>query len=184
MLRDVLHGNVISEHSTSNGTSKKDIIDKIMHIHGSVHSDMILAVNDESQIANTSLHNDYYFKSSMIKSLLNKGNGHNRMDMAYNIIDGSHIIIMYGVSFGETDNLWWKYIIKWLSNHSDNTLIIYKYLDDRDDLSILSAKKNREMIKTKNDFLKKSDEMNEKLMETLSRQIIVIFEPNIFLYDK
>ena len=183
-IRDTFQSKDISEHSTDSGTSKKDIIDKLLHVHGSLDSDMILTVNDESQLNNPALCNDIYLKSSMIKPLLNEGNGHNRTRIAYDIIDGSHIIIAYGVSFGETDNLWWQYIIKWLKSNIDNTLIIYQYLDDREDLNVLSAKKNREMIKVKHKLLEKDEGMNAKAIESLSKQIVVIFEPNIFLFGR
>jgi hypothetical protein len=40
-------------------------------------------------------------------------------------INWSHVIIMYGLSLGETDSTWWIALCKWLRANTQHQLIIY-----------------------------------------------------------
>ena len=66
----------------------------------------------------------------MIKPLSNEGFRDNTNKNVENLIDKSHIVIIYGMSLGETDKKGWIYLGKWLKKDSNNRLIIYIYDDN------------------------------------------------------
>lgn len=102
-------------------------IDKtVLHIHGTTKSrDMVLGVNDESQIADKEFRNNILDRQRFIKEEIIKHNGNANKEKACEIIDSSSIICIFGMSIGKTDKLWWQYIAKWLKNDEDRRLIIF-----------------------------------------------------------
>lgn len=101
---------------------------EVLHIHGSLEdNEMIIGVNDETQISNKELLNKEEFRWAFIKPYLNKAIGQRKTERAQNIIKNSKIICLYGLSIGITDNIWWEYIGEWLNREDDNLLMIYNY---------------------------------------------------------
>lgn len=100
----------------------------VLHIHGTLRDhEMLIGVNDETQIANTELLDDEKFQWALIKPYLNKTIGQRKIEKAQKIIDGSGIICMYGLSIGITDNIWWEYIGEWLKQKEEHLLMIYNH---------------------------------------------------------
>lgn len=97
----------------------------VLHIHGTISGNMVLGVNDESQIANPKFRNKYEYKRLLIKRYINEYCGRENIKKARDIIDGSTIICIYGMSIGATDKMWWQYIGKWLQGCSDRRLVIF-----------------------------------------------------------
>ena len=118
----------IGTHYAENGTSQLETIKDILHIHGELDGkEMILGVNDETQIKNIELLESTDIRELLIKADLNSMIGQGKIEEARRIIDKSGIICLYGVSLGDTDKMWWKYIGEWLKQSEYRILIIYNY---------------------------------------------------------
>ncbi len=89
--------------------------------------DIILGVNDETQIKNDKLRTDYG-KTLLVKPFVN-----NRLETLVDeecreLINESDLICLFGLSLGETDATWWETI----GEHIKNTraILIYFAFDD------------------------------------------------------
>lgn len=170
---------VIGTHSAGN-TSYQEIVCDIEHIHGTLdNGEMLLGVNDESQIHNSKLANIPRIKRMLIKPQLNTTLGQNKIEKAKNIIASSRIICIYGMSLGDTDKMWWEILGKWLIENSDALLMIFKY-DDK-----YTGRHPLERIecweKAKEHFMDQAGISKEK-RENVSEQIIVRTNNNIWEY--
>ena len=96
---------------------------EIIPIHKQLQTGMFLGVNDESQI-NSEIFSPTE-KMSLIKPTANDGFRENTNKKVENIINKSNIIVIYGMSLGETDKKWWVYLGEWLKEDQNNRLIIY-----------------------------------------------------------
>lgn len=67
------------------------------------------------------------YEASFIKKQANENYRENTDSKVYNILKGSHLIYIYGMSIGETDSLWWERICEWLAVDSYHHLIMYKH---------------------------------------------------------
>lgn len=126
-LLDVAKGmsSTIGKHIYRN-TTYGHKLNQIFHVHGTVDKNMVLAVNDESQIENIALfENDSFSKKFMIKKLLNDSYQENADNIAKDILSQSSIIYIYGMSLGQTDTAWWQRIIEWLRCSAARQLIIH-----------------------------------------------------------
>lgn len=100
------------------------------HVHGTIDSQMVFGVNDESQIAKPDIFECDYgdiYEASLIKKKANENYRENTDSKVYNIVKGSHMIYIYGMSIGETDSLWWERICEWLAADPNHHLIMYKH---------------------------------------------------------
>lgn len=114
----------------SNHNTFKHIAENATHVHGTLDSNMIFGVNDETQIAKNDIFDcedgDLY-KGLLIKQAANASYLENTDAKVVRIIEESNIIYIYGMSLGITDKLWWERICKWLNASSDRHLIIQKH---------------------------------------------------------
>lgn len=89
----------------------RTIINSIEHIHGTTKSNMILGVNDESQIANSSFAESEIILEAFKKQEMNINTETLRAERCKKIIDEADFICIFGMSLGETDNCWWQHIV-------------------------------------------------------------------------
>lgn len=108
-------------------TRFSDLIDNPLHIHGTLSSSLILGVDAEAQIKNLEMRKDADILNYFVKPSINKASGEKRTEACKKIIDQSQYICLYGLSCGDTDQIWWKYILEWLKRGSGNRLVIYMY---------------------------------------------------------
>lgn len=105
-------------------------IGQLCHVHGTVEKEMVFGVNDETQILNLKLFDcddgDLY-KNLLIKKQANESYKENTDEKAKKILTSSKIIYVYGMSIGDTDNLWWDRICTWLANDDTHHLILQKH---------------------------------------------------------
>lgn len=155
---------------------------QVLHIHGSLtDGEMIIGVNDETQISNAELAKRRNVKWAMIKPYLNNAIGQNKIQKAKTIIDGSRIICLYGLSIGITDNMWWEYIGEWLKRQSTHILIIYNYDPDYMPGHPLTKLTHAENIR--NTFLKKT-KLKDPERQAVESRIIVYDNMNIFAVER
>lgn len=162
----------------SNG--REHHLDKeVLHIHGTLEREMILGVNDTSQVNNAFLTGNNEFLDTFIKERLNKNLGQRRTQTAEKMIEESDIICIYGLSIGHTDRMWWKKITDWLHRSTYHKLIIY-YKDGRDRSS------SQRIIRAKNRVKDKMVENMDKgtmglpVIEGIKTKICVSYNPDIF----
>lgn len=96
---------------------------EIIPIHKQLETGMFLGVNDESQM-NSEIFSPTE-KMSLIKPEANDGFREDTNKKVENIIQKSSMVIIYGMSLGETDKKWWVYLGRWLKEGQNNRLIIY-----------------------------------------------------------
>ena len=116
--------NILKEYIKSNNSRD---VGNVLHIHGYIDENMIMGINDPSQIGGISLKNDEMVIQEIVKPIQNKNIRSNYEAQMKRVIDSSNIICIYGMSIGETDKKWWEYIADWLSKNEKRALVILKY---------------------------------------------------------
>lgn len=101
----------------------------ILHIHGTVNEEMILGVNDITQIGSKEFVNHLSYRQLLIKEEMNKRFAQNKTQEMRNIIEESVIICVFGMSIGATDKMWWNYICKWLTGGEQRRLLLFAKRD-------------------------------------------------------
>lgn len=102
-------------------------LEEPFYVHGTLeNAEMIVGVNDRSQIDNEVLRNYDGSNDMLTKSNLQKLAGQQNRENYQNIINKSSIICVYGLSLGKTDKYYWE-VIKHRLINSNAILIIYHY---------------------------------------------------------
>lgn len=112
-----------------NGTVATRKIHRPIHIHGELNGNMIMGVNDFSQLP-FSGNLTKRAKRRLIKPEKNKAIGYQIDETSEKYISNSSIICIYGMSIGETDKVWWKRIGKWLIKNESKALIYFVQNDN------------------------------------------------------
>lgn len=105
-------------------------IQKLVHVHGYTEENMILGVNDETQIKSEILAKNEEVIEEIVKPVQNQIARMNYDSDATRIIRGSDIICVYGMSIGETDKKWWELVMNWLQESSANRLVILQHREN------------------------------------------------------
>lgn len=181
---------VISTHtyfydaSQYNSDSK---LGEIYHIHGTVNEEMILGVNDESQINNEFLKQEEIFCDSFIKSYMNKMIGQQKTEEVQDLINNSEIICLFGMSIGETDKLWWEKIVDWLVEDKEKLLVIFWRDNKKLNKNRLPSRTIRNNDKVKNQFLEKGKgQLTDEKLRLIKDRIFVSYndDDDIFNFPK
>lgn len=145
------------------------IPNRVHHIHGSTVRKISLGVNDESQISS---YVDIKEKDFLIKPRVIELMNDRRIDILNSYINGSNLIVLYGLSLGATDKYIWEKVIEWLKR-GDGLLIIHHYEKDLtvDDLTEREALKLEDRVKNK---LLNYSSLDESQKDILKRKIYVI----------
>lgn len=148
---------------------------KVLDIHGSVFDGrIVLGVNDECQIENKDFR-DSDSKKYLIKSEINDSYKNTRKKDAESIIDSSNIICIFGMSLGETDQMWWQHIAKWLQKDNSRELVIFFHT--KEDLRIQKAIQQQEK-KVLNSFFDVG-KVSVNVRKQIKNQIHVIINTNL-----
>ena len=173
---------VLSSHMPY--TSSK--VGTMAHIHGYITENMIMGVNDPSQILNKELADDPSIISEIVKPKQNSDARSDYEKTVKRLISNSHIICIYGMSIGATDAKWWKLIAQWLEAHDWARLIILKH-DTKYDKRF-PFKQNKLIDELVEHFISFS-ELNDDKKQALRQRIYVgmnkdIFEMNLCKEEK
>jgi hypothetical protein len=175
---------VISKHKSAIGNLISNRIGDIIHIHGTTDGEMILGVNDETQINNNFLKNNNMFRDTFIKNKMNIGIGQGKTRKTMKIINDSHIICVFGMSIGSTDGMWWEELINWLIADKNNRLIIYrKSQDNKPKKSSGATIRDKEKVR-REIFEKGRGNFDEKIYDSIRDRIMVVFNSYIFNFHK
>lgn len=107
-----------SEHSTPEDSWGVSFI-RLIHLvqaHGALGREPICGVNDVSQIGSDALSKNEDIVSTFVKGEIQKLFGSVDDRRAEDIILGSNILIIFGLSLGETDMRWWETVVKLLKD--------------------------------------------------------------------
>lgn len=164
--------NVLLANHSSNITIK---LGEIKHIHGYLDNDMVIGVNDKSQIKNESFHDNQDILESIVKSDCNRANRNNIDRQFTNKINSANLICIFGSSIGDTDNKWWELIGERLK--SDCHLIIFsKGAEIPPRIRHMQARAERTI---RNSFLNKT-KLSEKEMESAEEKIFIGLNTGMF----
>lgn len=174
---DVLKGKEVARHNNGNNVHAEKV-GGLLHIHGTLYdNEMIVGINDKNQIKNEQLRIHKGISRVLVKPLLNNALGQNKIEKACDIIDGSMLICLYGVSIGETDQMWWEYIGNWLKSSINRILIIYNYEPEYFGEHIFEIIEHRDKVKEK--FLDRT-KLTEQEKDGCRERIIVRDNENLF----
>lgn len=165
----------ILKNSIKNETGRA--VGSVVHIHGYVDENMIMGVNDISQITNEKFAKDPLVSGEIIKPTQNAECRTNYESEAIPIIDRSNIICIYGMSIGDTDKKWWQHIFKWLSGDNGRYLVILTHSDKYNKkLPFTQTKVTNEIVEKFLSFSNSSDDIKARV----SNQIFVGVNYDVF----
>ncbi|WP_340156535.1 AbiH family protein [uncultured Winogradskyella sp.] len=164
--------NVLLANHTTTATIK---LGEIKHIHGYLDNDMVIGVNDISQIKNESFHQNRDVLESIVKTECNRANRSNIDRQFTSKINSANLICIFGSSIGDTDNKWWELIGERLK--SDCHLIIFtKGAEIPTRIRHMQARAERNL---RDLFLNKTN-LSEKEMETVESKIYIGLNTGMF----
>ena len=148
------------------------IIKRIHHAHGELSDYITMGVSNESQISAT-LTGDS--RDDFIKPLLLASMDDDRLNTTEDIIENSSIIIIYGTSFGKTDEYIWQRIVNWLGGADSRFVIIHDFNED----FLLKPTRNPSRIKqldneARNRLLDHIEHLSDNEKVTLRSKILVV----------
>lgn len=151
-------------------------IGEICHIHGSLDTQVIMGVNDESQLkVNREIAISEQLKGQTIKPVMNLECEHLGDVHAQRIIDESNVILIYGVSFGDTDKIWWDRICEWLRDDTNHRLVVFiKDTGVNLNKKIPWSESNYEKINRKRLLRKLGFDFNSKEFSVILEQTYII----------
>lgn len=98
----------------------------IFHVHGTLDTQIVMGVNDESQLdLRGGVTLTELIRDELIKPQMNRRFKTGCESEAKAIINNSDVIYTYGISYGETDKMWWGVIKEWLKKDSKHKLIVF-----------------------------------------------------------
>ena len=92
-----------------------------------------MGVNDESQIINSEYRKIRKIRRALIKPEANDANHLGNNETCNQFISNSRIIIVFGMSLGKTDKIWWETLKNWLSLDRERFLILFMHRIGYDD---------------------------------------------------
>lgn len=167
----------VTTKSFSNNTNLRNLI----HVHGRLGESIIIGVNDETQMDNEDFRDNDDIKDCMIKLQSNRIMKETRHIQCENLIANANIIVLMGVSLGETDLYWWELIGKNLINRKNLALIQHIY-NPGAILPTQMQKRGRLERSQQNQIMQKmgikeenwTDELRERLFFTVNAPIFKI----------
>lgn len=165
----------------ADGVGYNDMVMTPHHIHGKLSEDLILGLDSTEQILNDKLKVNPKLTNYIIKSTVNNALGERKIEIAKGIIDNSKYICLFGLSIGDTDRMWWSYIIEWLKRDSDNRLVLY--INKNANIQLSGQEKirfrdfNREMM------LERSHCDASETMKQVRDKIIIVPNSKIFTFE-
>lgn len=152
-------------------------------IHGTLGTSyLLMGVNDEKQIANTEFAKDEDVLDYMLKPRSNYEIGTRIEESVTQFINEAHLIIAMGLSFGETDRIWWYTIGRKLKSDSKVHIILFAHVSElpKDERRKLPIKR-----RIRRDFLSKCG-IGKEECSLYEDKIYVclnscIFSPNVYV---
>ncbi len=155
-------------------------VGEVAHIHGYIDENMIMGLNDASQIKNSELAKEKDVIMEVIKPQQNTDLRTMYDSKAEKIISNSEIICIYGMSLGETDKKWWEKISVWLSQNDNRRLIILVNKKEYNKRFAYNQSRIINLITTR--FIDFSN-LSENTKQSIQKRIYVGINHNIFEFN-
>lgn len=130
--------------------SKADVAHDVQHLHGTLSNTggIVFCVSSPEQIYNQDFAKDPNFLELWIKKSRNTFYGNHRVQEAKKTINQSSVIVIYGCSYGETDEYLWHMIGTWLMGSETRRLLVLDYdTPPTGSLDLLKTQDARESVK-------------------------------------
>lgn len=98
---------------------------RFVYAHSTINGIPVAGVNDESQIADSDLAGKPDVVSTVIKPKIMQMIGENSDDQALDIIAKSRIMMIFGMSLGDSDKRWWEGVVNNLMRRDGTFAIIF-----------------------------------------------------------
>lgn len=171
--------NPFSTHK-GGGTIYTDDIRDPVHIHGTILGELVLGVNDITQMTYKESVSDE-LSLSMIKSEINNGLGNRKNENVQAVIDKSKYIIIFGMSLGLTDLKWWESIYEWIKINPSHRLIIFQYLKEG---TVVSGGETAQLKnQKKKEYFTKVKASSEEF-DKYKSQVIVQLDSSVFTFNR
>ena len=143
----------------------------------------LMSVFSIDKIINSENRNMAELLANNIKKSVNESIGQRKTKKAYDVISDSHIICVFGMSIGNTDKMWWEYIVKWLIENERNKLIIFWCVDE----SYLRKKLPAKIIRLNNQikrmvFEKGQASYDDAFYNKVKARIMISYNASIFSF--
>lgn len=161
-----------------NTIGHKTYLNSVLHIHQSLNDEEILVgLNDVSQIANKEIHKDKHLCNLLIKPRTNVllGTGVDRD--CESVIRKTHLFIIFGTSAGITDKKWWNSICTRLQNDSVRLLYFVYCPDDVKHIGIRYDVMSEKALRS---FVQSAGIKDTSFFETISSKSYVCFKSKLF----
>ena len=160
-------------------SSNIEFVDNIIHLHGELDDTIVIGVDNDAQIANDDFKNNEAIKDILVKEQSNFVMKNGKADRCRQLISEANIIVLYGVSLGETDARWWNYIGNVLVN-TRNTLIIQHIFNPK--YKILRTRRQQlgRMEREAMEILSSKLNIDKKLLNDLRDRIFFIYNSTAF----
>lgn len=184
LLYNTLSNKNIYKHTTNGGYERLDNIKEIIHIHGTLSENMIIGVNDKAQIENKVFKEDKEICRAFIKQSVNENSHDYRLTSSMERIKNSHLICIYGMSFGETDRYIWESVIEWLLGNTQRKVVIFAF---ERNYKPINPEETQEIIEEYQDKLLNyntfTEDERDKKVAALRNQIIVGINTPMFKFN-
>lgn len=122
----------ILDYNPSTGVFTKNLgqynnLHGVIHVHGQLERSIIVGVDNAEQIKHAEFRNNEDIKDCLIKTQSNQAMKETRHIQCEKLITDANVIILMGVSLGDTDARWWELIGKNLINRKNLALIQHIY---------------------------------------------------------
>lgn len=148
-----------------------------LHIHGTLSQDLILGIDSIAQINDVELRSNEQLLNCFVKTKMNKELGEKRAERFVQMLEQSQYVYLYGLSWGDSDQTWWKKLIEWLISAPENRLVLCAYVDGY--VSGSAAKKLR-IINEKKKYFANQGDCDNDTFEKIKDRIQVIINSDIF----
>lgn len=154
-------------------------VGEIVHVHGTLDSSIIMGVDNLEQLHMEDIIDGSKIKRTLIKPTVNDELGNYEHELAANIIRQSDYLFFYGLSFGETDQTWWKLIRHRLFTNENCQAVLFTRAVDGDINPIIPEDLLDYVNGKKEEFLQKIKiDPESKQYESVRKRVFIIKNTN------
>lgn len=160
---------------------RSTVLNNIYHIHQSIDDDEVLVgLNDVSQIANKDLHKNKHICDLLIKPNTNILLGEGIDRDCEELIANTHLFIIFGTSVGITDRKWWNAICQRVLR-SDARIIYYVHYPYNDPHMRIHYVQMKEKYVSL--FLDSAGVKKEDVLDSILPKMYICFKPGMFMLE-
>ncbi len=114
-------------NATDKNFGNNNYFRQVIHVHGQLDDSIIIGVDNESQILNEAFRNNDNIKDFLVKIQSNLAMKYTRHTVCEELIKTANLIVIFGVSLGNTDERWWRLIGEQFKSRNNLSIIQYLY---------------------------------------------------------